>query len=63
MTTRWPSLRSLMAVSTIKDKIDRIGSWVISSTIEDVPRTIVSLLTWGLMPGMVTDFDNNSKMP
>ena len=36
-TTWWPSLRNLATVSTIKVKIERIGSCVFSSTIELVP--------------------------
>jgi hypothetical protein len=43
--------------------MDNMGSWVSSSTIDDVPRTIVSFLRRELMPGMVTDFDNNGQMP
>jgi hypothetical protein len=37
MTTRWPSFRSLMAVSTMRLRMDNSGSWVLSSTIELVP--------------------------
>lgn len=40
--TRWPSLRSLTAVSTIRDRIDIRGSRVFSSTMEDVPGYHVS---------------------
>lgn len=36
-TTRWPSLCSLVTVSTINVKIESMGSWVFSSTIELVP--------------------------
>lgn len=37
MTTRWPSWRSLTAVSTIRVTTDRRGSQVFSSTIELLP--------------------------
>lgn len=37
MTTRWPSWRRLMAVSTIVDNVDNNGSWELSETIDDVP--------------------------
>lgn len=36
-TTLWPSRWSLAAVSTMSVRIERIGSWVCSSTIELVP--------------------------
>jgi hypothetical protein len=36
-TTRCPSWRRLTAVSTIVDREERRGSWVFSSTMEDVP--------------------------
>ena len=39
-----------------------MGSWVTSSTIEDVPRTTVSLLGGDPIRGMVTDFDDDCKM-
>lgn len=64
MTTLCPSRRNLMAVSTIKDNIDRIGSCVISSTIEDVPITTVSLAPLFMLGiGMVgTDFNDYRQM-
>lgn len=37
MTTRWPSRRRPTAVSTMVDKVLRRGSWVFSSTMDDVP--------------------------
>jgi hypothetical protein len=65
MMTLCPSRRSLIAVSTIKDKIDRIGSCVVSSTIEDVPITMVSFLVDALLKyGMVsTNFNDYRQMP
>jgi GTP-sensing pleiotropic transcriptional regulator CodY len=65
MMTLCPSRRSLIAVSTIKDKIDRIGSCVVSSTIEDVPITMVSFLVNALLKyGMVsTNFNDYCQMP
>jgi hypothetical protein len=36
-TTRWPSARSLRVVSTITERIERSGSWVVSETMELVP--------------------------
>lgn len=36
-TTRWPSLCSFTAVSTMTVKMDSSGSCVFSSTMEDVP--------------------------
>ena len=63
--TRCPSRRNLIAVSTIKDKIDRIGSCVVSSTIEDVPITMVSFLADAFLKyGMVsTNFNDDRQMP
>ena len=37
MTTLWPSWRRLTAVCTMVEMVGRRGSWVFSSTIEDVP--------------------------
>lgn len=37
MTTRWPSRRRLMAVSTIVERIDNSGSCELSETIDEVP--------------------------
>jgi len=37
MTTLWPSLRSLTAVSTMKLRLGKHGSYVFSSTMELVP--------------------------
>lgn len=36
-TTRWPSRRRPTAVSTIVDSVLSKGSWVFSSTMDDVP--------------------------
>ena len=44
MTTLWPSLRSLTAVSTIKERVESKGSCVFSSTIEDVPGEVLAKL-------------------
>jgi len=45
MTTLCPSLRSLTAVSTIRERVDRRGSCVFSSTMEEVPfGLLVSVL-------------------
>lgn len=65
MMTRCPSRRNLIAVSTIRDNIDRIGSCVVSSTIEDVPITMVSFLADApLKYGMVfTNFNDYRQMP
>ena len=41
-TTRWPSRRRPTAVSTIVERVLRRGSWVFSSTMDDVP--VVGLL-------------------
>ena len=38
--TLWPSLRSLTAVSTMRERIEMRGSRVFSSTMEDVPGSI-----------------------
>ena len=40
MMTLWPSFRNLTAVSTIRVKMDRIGSCVFSSTMELVPTSL-----------------------
>jgi hypothetical protein len=37
MTTLCPSFFNFTAVSTIRDRVDRRGSWLFSSTIELVP--------------------------
>jgi hypothetical protein len=37
MTTRCPSFCSLQAVSTMVERIERRGSWLFSSTIDEVP--------------------------
>lgn len=36
-TTRWPSRRRPTAVSTIVERVLSRGSWVFSSTMDDVP--------------------------
>jgi hypothetical protein len=42
MTTLWPSLRSLIAVSTIRERMERMGWWVFSSTMELDPFVVIS---------------------
>jgi hypothetical protein len=42
MTTLWPSWRSLIAVSTIRERIERMGWCVFSSIIELDPFVAVS---------------------
>lgn len=45
MTTRWPAVRRLHAVSTMRERIERRGWWVFSSTIEDVPGDVGQVLS------------------
>ena len=46
-TTRWPSRRRPTAVSTIVDRVLNKGSWVFSSTMDDVP--VVELLVGAVL--------------
>lgn len=43
ITTLWPSLLRVIAVSTIVERVDSNGSCVFSSTIEDVPSLITTV--------------------
>ena len=65
-TTRWPSWRRATAVSTIVDSVDSSGSWVVSSTIEDVPveRSVSARALCADSNGLQEDtqFDNDGEM-
>ena len=58
MITLCPSLRSRTAVSTMEVRIERSGSWVFSSTIEDVPSILSQILEGlqrlGMIPSLIT---------
>jgi hypothetical protein len=46
MTTRWPSACSLHAVSTMRERIDRRGWCVFSSTMDEVPGGVGKLFSF-----------------
>jgi hypothetical protein len=45
MTTRWPSAWSLHAVSTMRERMERRGWCVFSSTMELVPAGVGKLVS------------------
>jgi len=47
MTTRWPSAWSLHAVSTMRERMERRGWCVFSSTMEEVPAGVGKLVSFG----------------
>jgi len=65
MTTLWPSFRRLTAVSTIRERMERRGWLVFSSTMEEVPFRIVKVRpdnNYNLCRFWVTKLDHDSEM-
>jgi len=46
MTTRWPSACNLHAVSTMRERMERRGWCVFSSTMDDVPARVGKLFSF-----------------
>ena len=67
MTTRWPSWWRLTAVSTIVERVDRRGSCVFSSTMDEVPSCSQRLCAGSAICALVatwlgTELDDYSEM-
>jgi hypothetical protein len=45
ITTRWPAARRLHAVSTMRERIERRGWCVFSSTMDEVPACVGQVLS------------------
>lgn len=67
MTTRWPAACRLHAVSTIRERMERRGWCVFSSTMEDVPgvvgKSLSSYNAWGMYSKVFTKFDDDRELP
>ena len=61
MITLWPSLRNFTAVSTMRESVDRSGSWLLSSTIELVPA-YGQLLFSRPRSSIRTEFDHHCQL-
>ena len=64
MTTRWPSWRRLIAVSTMVDRIDSRGSCEFSETMDDVPMACqtVHFFFMYCLEFEPTELDDNGEM-
>lgn len=61
-TTRWPSLRSSTAVSTIEERVDSSGLWLFSSTIELVPTPDLNSSSFHVFLMVRTQLDDHSQV-